>query len=389
MSKKLIEQCYQKSIELLLKNSTELGVLASSPSTRAHERDYLSIFARDASICSLGMILSGNKKLIKTAKNSLKTLATHQADDGEIPNYVKPKNNYVDFWKLGSIDATLWWLVALKFYDQYTGDKKFIKSLDKKINKAINWLYCHEHKSDDLLVQPEASDWADIMPRSGRVLYDNALWYEVKKLYNLKNISDTKRNFNNQLFPFVIKGKIPKSIEATAGAICKKQKPTDYYLSFAGYLYWGQDVDVYGNSLAVLFGLPSKDLQNKIVNNFLKRKVRKDLPMPVLFNPIKKDSEFWREYMKIHNQNFPYQYHNGGIWPFASCFWAMALKKSGRKNEAWQELEKIAQANEKNNWQFNEWFNAKTGEASGMHFQSWNAGAFVLAYHFLKAGFEI
>ncbi len=66
MSKSKI--AYQKSINLLINNSTRYGLLASGKSSIALARNYLSIFGRDACICSLGMILSKNKKLINTAK---------------------------------------------------------------------------------------------------------------------------------------------------------------------------------------------------------------------------------------------------------------------------------------------------------------------------------
>ena len=195
---KLIEECYQKSIELLFKNSCRFGILASSPSARAKKRFYLSIFGRDASICSLGMVASGNKKLIVSAKNSLLTLARYQAENGQIPNYVKlGQKKQANFWKNGCIDSTLWWLIALGFYNKYSGDKKLFKKLDKNINKAINWLNCQEHVEHKLLMQNEASDWADIMPRSGNVLYSNALWYCVKRLYNIKDKQETKNQFNS------------------------------------------------------------------------------------------------------------------------------------------------------------------------------------------------
>jgi glycogen debranching enzyme len=88
--------------------------------------------------------------------------------------------------------------------------------------------------------------------------------------------------------------------------------------------------------------------------------------------------------MKSHNQNYPYQYHNGGIWPFVGGFWICALEKTGQSALAREELGKLAQANQKNNWQFNEWFHGKTGKPMGMPGQSWNAGAFLLAYYCLK-----
>ena len=41
------------------------------------------------------------------------------------------------------------------------------------IERAIHWLLAQEHQRFFLLQQNEASDWADIMPRSGYVLYTN------------------------------------------------------------------------------------------------------------------------------------------------------------------------------------------------------------------------
>ena len=51
-----------------------------------------------------------------------------------------------------------------------------MSDVKKEIDQAISWLRCHEHVEHGLIMQCEASDWADIMPRSGQVLYSNALW---------------------------------------------------------------------------------------------------------------------------------------------------------------------------------------------------------------------
>ena len=85
MEKKISKECYQKSVELLKKNSSSYGFLASSPQKKATLRNYLSVFARDASICSLGALASQDKKLIQAAKKSILTLARHQANNGQIP----------------------------------------------------------------------------------------------------------------------------------------------------------------------------------------------------------------------------------------------------------------------------------------------------------------
>jgi glycogen debranching enzyme len=390
MQNELINTCYQKAIELLLQNSTKFGTLASAPQKRAVNRNYLSVFARDASICSLGMIASKNKRLIRIAKKNIKTLAKYQADNGQIPNYVKPEIDYVDFWRIGSIDATLWWLIALDFYHRNTKDKKLKKSLDKKVKLAFSWLNCQKHPQDELLIQNEASDWADIFPRSGKVLYSNALWLKVKEAYNLKNYNLSKNSFNNLFYPFNNKTKkIAQCEKTTVKEILKNKKQSKFLLSYTNYLFWGEDIDVYGNSLAIIFKNISKPLSKKIINNLLNQKTRKNFPMPVLFNPIKKNSKLWRKYMESHDQNLPNQYHNGGIWPYASSFFAIALYSAEKKKEATLELEKIAYINSLKNWEFNEWFHAKNGKAMGMKKQSWNAGAFLLAYHCLRGDVKI
>jgi len=397
MQNELINTCYKKSVELLLNNSTKFGTLASAPQKKAVTKNYLSIFARDASISSLGMIASKNKKLIKIAKRNIKTLGKYQTENGQIPNYVKPEIDYVNFWKMGSIDATLWWLIVVDFYHKNTKDKKLKKNLDKKIKLALNWLNCQKHPKDELLVQNEASDWADIFPRSGRVLYTNALWLKVKEAYKLKNYNLSKNSFRDLFYPFNRrKNKLLKyDDKLTIKAILKKtecpegKKQSESLLSYVNYLFWGEDIDVYANSLAIIFKSINKKISKKIISNLLNKKIHKNFPIPVLFNPIKKNSKFWREYMGISNnnlsnQNPPYEYHNGGIWPYASSFFAIALYSASHKKEAWIELEKIARINSLKNWEFNEWFHAKTGKAMGMKKQSWNAGAFLLAYHVLK-----
>jgi glycogen debranching enzyme len=382
MRNEIIEQCKDKAIELLKANSREEGLLASRDYKRSKDRNYVSIFARDIGICSLGMVLSGDKSLIKTVKDGLFTLAKHQAENGQIPNFVRPEPFRVDFWRIDCIDSTLWWLYALKFYDAHSGEEEISDGLKKEINMALTWLKCREHQEDKLLVQNEAADWADIMPRSGKVLYSNALWYKIKILYGLKDAEETKKYFNIIFKPDTADiHDVPHcQLNTYKLAIKKKQ---DHYLSFVNYYYFGNDADVFGNSLAMLFGLSDSEIDKRIIGNFLKKQNKK-FPIPSMFNPIKKGDMLWRPYMNNHNQDRPNQYHNGGIWPFICCFWAIVLAKAGRREEAEKELIRAAELNKINKWQFNEWFHGKTGKPMGMAGQSWNAGMFLAAYFCLN-----
>ncbi len=386
----LIGECYRRSVELLYRNASSLGILASAENPKADRRNYRSVFGRDASICALGMIASGDRRLAGTARAGLKTLARFQARNGQIPNFVKPGGNEANFWHFGCIDATLWWLIALKFHERYSGNGKLPPALASRAEKAISWLLCQEHPSRCLLVQNEASDWADIMPRSGHVLYSNALWFRVKTLYRLPDAGRTKEWFNRTFFPFSGNGRRNGSGGFyTIDKIRKENRPAFHYLSFVHYLSWGRDVDLYGNVLALLFDLPPERLRRKIFG-FLRRAGRNGSgPIPVALNPIRKGSIHWREYMERHNLNVPYQYHNGGVWPFVGCFWAMALAREGKTGLAETELRKVAERNRVNDWQFNEWFHGTRGKPMGMPGQSWNAAMFLLAYHSLYDGVTI
>ncbi len=379
----IISQCDDRAVELLLKNSSKFGVLASSPSPKAIKRNYLSIFGRDASISTLGMVVSGNKKLVSVARKSIVTLGRFQADDGQIPNFVKPEEGRADFWYTGCIDATLWWLIAIKYYDKYSKDKnKLEKVLKKKIDKATFWLRCQEHNNFFLLQQGEVSDWADIMPRSGFVLYSNALWYWVKTMYRLPKIKETKIFFNYLFNP---NNKIPKSFAkkhprfGRLVSYFEKCKKNDYYLSYVNRSFWGKEVDVFGNLLAIISGLTSDKQAKDIIKKLLKEKVNLPHPIKVELRPIKKNSKQWRDYMNEDTTNLPNLYHNGGIWPFVGGFWIWALDKTGNKKIASTELERLAVLNAKGNWQFNEWFHGKTGRPMGMPGQTWNAAMFLFA----------
>jgi len=381
-----IEECYKESINLLKENSDKFGILASAPSKAAKDRNYLSIFGRDASICSMGMVASGDKSLKVSARRSLESLAKYQASNGQIPFWVKPAKQQSDFYYLGCIDSTLWWLIAMKFYDKNTGEK-LSQKFAKQIKVAINWLECQEHQKFFLLEQNEASDWADLMPRSGFVLYSNSLWYLVKKLYKLKNLNQTKEYFN---YIFDANKKLPARLVKenshlkTLKSFVKADKNNPTYLSFVNYSYAGYEVDIFGNILACSAGLASDKKRQAIVEYFIKNKANQPWPIKTVLKPIKQGDKLWKGYMDKHNAiNRPGQYHNGAIWPFIGGFWLMLLSMSNQKL-ARLELLKLAQLNKQGNWAFREWFNGQNGRPGGMVRQSWNAATYILAYQNLN-----
>ena len=380
----IIDQCREQALRLLQRNLTPDGILAATPTAQAQERRYDCIFGRDAAICAFAMALSGDARLVQGAKDSLRTLARHQADNGQIPKYVDVQRKEPDFWYIGCIDATLWWLMAVKFIVQHDRDTAWETELKPNIERAVTWLQCQEHPRLHLLQQNEASDWADIMPRSGFVLYTNALWYYVKRRYRLPQARSTHHHFNRLFYPFSRDVPEYRRLQLLTHYARSRAKNRDLYLSFVNFSFWGEEGDVFGNLLAILFGLADAGQTRRILRAFDKAAIDTPYPVRVTCEPIGRKDSLWRAYMARHRQNFEYRYHNGGIWPFVGGFWVMLLAHLGKRRRAQQQLERLAAVNQMNDWQFNEWLHGKTGKPSGMKGQSWNAATFLLAQRSLE-----
>jgi glycogen debranching enzyme len=382
----LLELCHVRSIELLRLNLTSGGILAATPGARARQRGYAAIFGRDAAVCALGMTLSGDPSLERGAALGLHTLARHQSPNGQIAKFVEPRKQEADFWYLGCIDSTLWWLAALALLDARRCPAGLKRRHATRIEKAIAWLLAQEHQRFFLLQQNEASDWADIMPRSGFVLYTNALWYLVKRLYGVPRAAETRANFNGLFHPFSAGIAQYRRARLLNDYARRNARNRDLYLSFVNFSFFGEEGDVFGNSLAVLLGLADAKASARTLDALLERRVSEPYPVRAVTHPIKKTDSLWRPYMTRHRQNLLWQYHNGGVWPMVGGFWIMALVAAGRWDEARHDLVKLARACAVRNWSFTEWLHGKTLAPRGMPGQSWNAAAFLMAHHAMVTG---
>jgi hypothetical protein len=382
----LVETCRAKAIELLRDNLSPEGILAATPSARSAARGYSTIFGRDAAVCAIGMALSGDVELEREASTGLVTLATLQAANGQIPNFFDARAQEADFWYLGCIDATLWWLIALDFLERRDPALGLRQRLALEVAKAIQWLGAQEHQRFFLLQQNEASDWADIMPRSGFVLYTNALWYRVKQLHGLPRAGETRASFNQLFHPFSAGRSEYRRTRLLAHYTKRSASNRDLYLSFINFSFFGDEGDVFGNLLALLCGLADREAQRRTLAALDRAGVAEPWPVRVVCEPIPAASLSWRPYMSRHRQNFEWQYHNGGIWPFVGGFWVTALARAGEPDRAERELTKLAGVNALEDWSFPEWLHGRTFAPSGMRGQSWNAAAFLLALDAVRGG---
>ena len=373
----LIEECRARSIDLLRRNLTPAGILAASPGDRARRRGYTAIFGRDAAICAIGMALSGDPLLERAAAAGLETLGAHQAPNGQIPKFVEQGAREADFWYLGCIDSTLWWLLARDFLERRSRPAR--RARPHRVELALQWLLAQEHQRFFLLQQNEASDWADIMPRSGFVLYTNALWYAVKRCYGLDRAAETRTNFNGLFHPF--SAALPRYRRARLlnEYVLRRARNRDLYLSFVNFSFFGEEGDVFGNLLALLCGLADSRASRRTLAALQRSRVSRLYPVRAVTHPIRRRSALWRPYMARHRQNEIWQYHNGGIWPMVGGFWVIALAAAGRLPQARLELASLARACAVRNWAFTEWLHGTTGAPRGMPGQSWNAAAFLMA----------
>jgi glycogen debranching enzyme len=374
----LLGRCRAESLALLERNlAPGGGILAATPGERAESRSYTRVFGRDAAICVLAMAGSGVPALEQGALASLDALAQGQAANGQIPKYVNPASGEADFWYVGCIDATLWWLIAVHHVRHV--HPQYARRWEREVAQALQWLQAQEHQHFFLLQQNEASDWADIMPRSGFVLYTNALWYRVKLLYELPQLEETRYHVDHLFHPYGHDLPEYRRSRLLQHYARRGQRDPGIYLSFVNLSFSGQEGDVFGNVLAVLYGLAGDSMAQQIVKTLQAAHASDPYPARAVLHPIEPDDDLWRLYMARHQQNHPHQYHNGGIWPFIGGFWVMALALLGKRELAAAELRKLAEANALGDWRFTEWFNGRTLEPCGMAGQSWNAAAFLIA----------
>lgn len=152
---------------------------------------WFSDWGRDTMISLPGLCLVTDRH--EEYKQILKVFADN-VSDGMIPNRFP---DYDETPEYNTLDATLWFFVAVYKYYQVTGDKTFLKSLMPVLKDIIDWHYrgtryniCVDAE-DELLggghegvqltwMDAKVHDWV-VTPRRGKPVEINALWYNALK----------------------------------------------------------------------------------------------------------------------------------------------------------------------------------------------------------------
>lgn len=367
--KESIIKAKQAALEALLHNNH--GPCRGLPRTAGW--GYPEPYTRDLLICSLGILTTGNEKLLASLQRVLETLARNQSELGHIPSLVNDPEDR------GASDTTPLFLMAVGLYRKATGEKKF---LEEAVRKSWTWLRYQSPPNRCLVAQQPTSDWRDEQWVLGYGLYVNTVVYTSLRLFEQHRCAAEVKEAMER---FTVKGE--RQNRHVHEGLVLRRKP--YYAMWSYKVYLSERFDLLGNSIAILSGIASPSRARKLISWIEKEceafratgELAVDLP-PNFFPYIWPSDPDWMPRYEKYNQ--PGEYHNGGIWPFVCGFYIAALVATGkyrlaeRKLIALSELVRTAREAEVE-FGFNEWHRAQDGKPRGQDWQSWSAAMYLYA----------
>jgi glycogen debranching enzyme len=396
----LVETAFEKAREILTRECSPIGLMASP-------EGYPHVWARDSTITSLGLVLLPEHG--DCLRASLETLGGQQSELGAIPNNVSVATGRLDHTNAGSVDSNLWFILGHYLQFKTFGNLEFLRAHWASLEKALLWLRYQDSNGCGLLEVHEAADWADLLANRFNILYDNVLWYGALRAMQAMAQAAGADGARYSALADDVRHKIRIVLwvgaesEKEWGATCPghtEWKHTlsqvdpvlvkrPFFLPYVAFRDFGDYCDVFGNLLAILFGVANPAQEKRILDYLHQVGIAEPYPVRVLHPIIHPGNKDWREYYRNNNLNLPDQYHNGGIWPFVGGFYVAALVKAGRRKEAERQLERLAEVNRQGvdeEWEFNEWCQGQTGRPMGYPHQAWSAGMYVFAHRCAQEG---
>lgn len=383
-----MEQLYTDAIALLKDLSTSDGFLASSIAADNYKR----IWARDAMVCGLAGIISGDGDLLEGFKESLLTLGNHSHENGMIPSNVDPLTGDVSFGSLvGRVDANTWFVIGACLYNLHTGNKAVWEVLKPKVAKTLRYLKALELNDKGWIYTPLSGNWADEYPVHGYTLYDNALYFWAQRLWakcnnaHHKTAIEAKTRLN--FWP-----DIDNDTAKIYQEVAYKDAATKKGAHFAAFILPGKydlRFDAAANGLGMLLWQltnDQKELMKQTISSF-NNQIGEAL-IPAFWPIMDTASEDW--YLLKNNYSFEFKnkpgaFHNGGVWPVWMGLFAMGLAMQKLHSE----VTTITQAllttvKESKEWSFQEFYHSKELSFQGKKQMGYTASGIV----FLKAAME-
>ena len=276
---------------------------------------WFSDWGRDTMIALPGLTLSTNR--FNDGQSILETFAKSM-DRGMIPNRFPDRGEAPEY---NTVDATLWFFIAVKKYLDATNDFYFVReTIYPRFKKIIEW---HEkgtrhniHEDyDDLLYAGEPGvqltwmdakigDWV-VTPRQGKAVEINALWYNALMIAAyLADIANAKECIT--------------LYKQKANKVYKSFKET-FWNEEAGYLYDYVDGDYKDSSFRpnqlYAVSLPHK-LLDKEKAKLIVDKVYDKLYTPFGLRSLSPDDKNYKPIYTGDQYSRDSAYHQGTVWNF-------------------------------------------------------------------------
>lgn len=361
---------------------------------------------------SIAALLTGDDDLIECARDTLETLVDYQGPHGEIPSNVDPATDRISYGgTTGRVDSDLWFLIASGEYWCATDDDRFLERILDAIEKVRFLLGAWEINNRGLIYVPVTGDWADEYLHHGYVLYDELLYLQAQRALSvmhaeihggadhalLEKISRLKHliRANYWMEEEQKRGSPPQ--DAYHEVLFEKGREAARHcagvhwlpsFSPSGYAY---RFDAFANVLASLLDV-AEDQQRARVDAFITNDiVNEDFPLLPAFHPvIKPVDEDWEDLQVMFSYTFknkPYEFHNGGLWPMVTGFYAADLAQRGCEKEARRYLAAVDRANalemDGEPWSFPEFVHGRKLTAGGTRKQGWSAAGAIIAHQAL------
>lgn len=340
---------------------------------RAAGWGYPEPYTRDIMVSSLGILTTGNKKLIASLRRSMEVVAGNQSRLGHIPSLVHDPDDR------GASDCTPLFLMAVALFRQAAGQPDF---LQEAVDKAMKWMEYQSPSDRVIVTQLPTSDWRDEQWILGYGLYVNTVVYTYLKLHGQ---DDRASRLREAMGRFTVKG--DRQNRHVHEGLVLRHKP--YYALWSYKVYRSERFDLLGNSMAVLSGIASTTRADALVSwveaecSSLQKREDLAVELPPNFFPyVRPGDPDWIPRYQRYNQ--PGEYHNGGVWPFICGFYVAALVAAGRYQLAERKLvaltnlirpARVADVE----FGFNEWCRAQDGTPQGEDWQTWSAAMYLYA----------
>lgn len=372
----VVAEAKAAALEVLLHNSH--GPYHGLPRTAGW--GYPEPYTRDLMISMLGVLASGNAKLIASYRTVLERLAENQTEHGHIPSLVHDPDDR------GASDTTPLFLLAAALFRRATGEADF---LEAAVRKALVWMDYQSPSDRVIVAQLPTSDWRDEQWVLGFGLYVNAIVYAYLRLYGLTERAERLKQLSGR---FVVRGEAQH--RHVHEGLVVPHKP--YYALWSYKIYSSERFDLLGNSLAIISGLASANRARSLIAwieaecRSLRKRGELSVALPPCFFPyIKPEDPDWRKRYELYNR--PGEYHNGGVWPFICGFYVVAALAAGERSLAAESLAALAELNRRSAdaglaFGFNEWIKAQDGEPQGQDWQGWSAAMYLYAAECVEQG---